>query len=173
MARAFVMKKGHGLASMALPILRICASPIDASCFGRHRALLCPGVESRCLSGSCFRQSLGMQGGDDGSRILVDHREQGAGGRFWPAASAFPMLDRIQTEAEGLGKAGLSHVELVANAFHIDFIRHMHIEAFPLSSEKSLNFVQSSHELCKRGFHRLSPDGLSPVAVKNIVGTLL
>src|SRR5271157_1113678 len=108
-----------------------------------------------------------MKGGDDGGWILVDHCEQGAGWRFWRAASAFPMLDGIQTEAEGFGKAGLRHVELVANAFHIDFIRHMHLEAFPLSCEKSLNLVQSSHELFKRGFHRLSA-----VAVKNIVGSL-
>src|SRR5271157_2658314 len=108
-----------------------------------------------------------MKGGDDGGWILVDHCEQGAGWRFWRAASAFPMLDGIQTEAEGFGKAGLRHVELVANAFHIDFIRHMHLEAFPLSCEKSLNLVQSSHELFKRGFHDLSPVAdLAPLLIQ-------
>src|SRR5450755_1826362 len=103
---------------------------------------------------------------DDSGRILVDHGEQRAGWRFWGAASAFPMLDRIQAEAEGVGKAGLSHVELVADAFHIDFIRHMHLEAFPLSCEKSLNLIQSSHERFKRGLHRLLIFGscLSPVS---------
>jgi hypothetical protein len=34
----------------------------------------------------------------------------------------------------------------------------MHLVALPLSSEKSLNLVQSSHELFKCGFHDLSPD---------------
>src|ERR1035437_4442498 len=97
-----------------------------------------------------------MKGGDDSGRILVDHREQRAGWRFWGAASAFPMLDRIQTEAEGLGKAGLRHVELVTDAFHIDFIRHMHLEAFSLSCEKGLNLIQSGHELFKCGFHHNS-----------------
>src|SRR6266481_6768231 len=44
----------------------------------------------------------------------------------------------------------------------------MGLEALPLSCEKSFDLVQSSHELFKCGLHRLSP-----VAVKNIVGTLL
>jgi hypothetical protein len=33
----------------------------------------------------------------------------------------------------------------------------MHLEAFPLACEKGLNFVQSSHEFFKRGFHDLPP----------------
>src|SRR5271157_2030196 len=107
-----------------------------------------------------------MKGGDDSGRILVDHRKQRAGWRFWRAPTAFPMLDRIQTEAEGVGKARLRHIELVADAFHVNFIRHMHLEALPLSCEKSFNLVQSGHEFFKCGFHRLSP-----VAAKNIVGT--
>src|ERR1039458_7617329 len=131
-------------AAAALSILRIRASAITAPCLSRHRTLLCLGAECRsaksgCLRGRRLRQSLGMKGGYDSRRILVDHREQRAGWSFWRAASAFPMLNRIETEAEGVGKARLSHVELVADAFHIHLIRHMHLEAFPLSCKKSLN----------------------------------
>jgi hypothetical protein len=36
-----------------------------------------------------------MKSSENSRRILVDHGEQGAGWRFWSAASAFPMLDRI------------------------------------------------------------------------------
>src|ERR1019366_5584629 len=141
-------------------------------CLNRHRHGL-PGLErtprfpfpfgakSSCLDGGRSRQSSGMEGGDDSRRILVDHREQRAGWRLWHTPSAFPMLDGIQAEAEGVGKAGLSHVELVADAFHIDFIGHVHLEALPLSCKKSLHLIQSSHELFKRSLHRLSP-----VAVK-------
>jgi hypothetical protein len=44
----------------------------------------------------------------------------------------------------------------------------MHLEGFPLSCEKSFDLAQPNHEIFKYGFPRLSP-----VAVKNIVGTLL
>jgi len=60
-----------------------------------------------------------MKSGDDSGWILVDHREQRAGWRFWGAASAFPMLDGIQTEAERLGKAGLRHVERKSFKVHV------------------------------------------------------
>src|ERR1700687_5085682 len=172
-----------GRAANALCILRMRASAIVASCFRSHRhgfpgpenTLLCLGRLAAGLGRvrSRFRQSFGMKRGDDRRRIFVDHRKQCAGWRFRCAPTAFPMLNSIQTEAEGVGKAGLSHLELVADTFHINFIRHMNLEALSLAREKSLNLVQSSHEFFKRGFHDLSPDGLSPVAVKNIVGTLL
>src|SRR5208283_58286 len=83
------------------------------------------------------------------------------------------MLDRIQTEAERLGKAGLRHLEPVADALHIHFIRHVYPEVFPLSAEKRFDLVQSGHEFFKRGLHHPSPDVLSPVGVKNFVSTLL
>jgi hypothetical protein len=95
-----------------------------------------------------------MQCGDDGRRILVDHREQSAGWRFWRAASAFPMLDRIKTEAKVSEKRVCVMLSLLRMLFHIDFIRDVNLEAFPLSCEKGLNFVQSDHELCKRDFRR-------------------
>ena len=112
-----------------------------ATCFSRH----CDGflgldigllaVEMRFggVCGSGFRQSFGVKGADDSGRILVDHREQRPGGRLWRAPSAFPMLNGIETEAEGVRKTRLGHAELATDAFYVNFIRHMHLEAFLLS----------------------------------------
>ena len=63
------------------------------------------------------------------------------------------MLNRVQAETKGLRKTSLRHVEFVADALHIDFLGHMHLEPLALSGKKSLNLVQSRRQLFKSGLH--------------------
>jgi hypothetical protein len=75
------------------------------------------------------------------------------------------VLDRIETETEGIGEASLGHLEALSDAFHIDLGGQSDFIASRLSGKKGIDFVQSGHQVFKDGFHRFPP-----VLGKNLIG---
>jgi hypothetical protein len=106
-----------------------------------------------------------LEGRQDGGRVPVNDRQQGARRSFRGTTPTFPMLNGIETESKDIGKTRLRHAEPVADRLDIDVLRNMDLEARLLSGKESLNIVKAVHHLFKLRFHPLPP-----VSVKNTVG---
>src|SRR5258708_19823674 len=63
-----------------------------------------------------------LKRGEDCSRILVNHGEEGARGSFRCPAPSFPMLDGVKAEAKIVQEASLRHTQPFPIAFHIDLL---------------------------------------------------
>jgi hypothetical protein len=113
--------------------------------------------------GSGFRRANsgsergGVQRGEYGSGILVDHSEQSASRRFWDPPSSLPVLNCVQAEPECVGEPGLCHAKSISDRFHVNFLGHMCLESFLLPSKESVNVVQAIHHLLELRFHAISP----------------
>jgi hypothetical protein len=76
-------------------------------------------------------------------RVFRDDRKKGTRRRFWSAPSAFPVLDGVKAETEGIGESGLRHVQALADAFYINFRRHADLIAASLSRKELIDFRKS------------------------------
>jgi PAS domain-containing protein len=107
----------------------------------------------RADSGS---ERSGIQRGQHGSWILVDHSQQSASRRFWGPPSSLPVLDRFQAESKRVRESGLRHAKPISDGSHVNVLGHMYLESFLLASKESLNVVKAIHHLLELRFHAIS-----------------
>src|ERR1039458_817606 len=108
------------------------------------------------------KSSLGMelselrvQGSNNNVRIFGDNGQEGSSRRLRRASSTLPVLDCIQTEAEGVRESGLRHLQSFSDALYIDFGGEIDLVTSRLSGQKGIYFVQSIHQVVKDVCHRL------------------
>ena len=111
------------------------------------------GAFRRADSGS---ECSGIQCGQHGSGILIDHSQQSARRSFWGPAASLPMLDRVKAEAKRVREFGLCHAQSVTDRLDVNFQGHIRLESLLLPSKKSLNVVKTIHHLLELRFHAIS-----------------
>src|ERR1700728_1451374 len=97
------------------------------------------------VDGGAFRRA------DRGS----DHSQQCASGRFWGPAASLPVLDRVKAEAKRVREFGLCHAQSITDRLHVNFLGHICLESFLLSSKERLNVVKAIHHLLELRFHAI------------------
>lgn len=78
-----------------------------------------------------------VQSGKHGCRIPGDDGQEGSVRGLRGAPSTFPVLDRIQAEAECIGKAGLGHFQALPDALDVDLGRQADLIASRLLDRKA------------------------------------
>jgi hypothetical protein len=98
----------------------------------------------------------GIQCSEHGSGILIDYSQQCASWRFWSPAASLPVLDRVKAEAKRVREFGLRHSQPITDRLDVNFLGHICLESFLLSSKERLNVVKAIHHLLELCFHAIS-----------------
>ena len=104
----------------------------------------------------------------DGLRCPGDNREVGSRSDLRRAPVAFPVLDGIEAESEGLGKPRLGHMQFLPDALDVNRIRNVDLKALAITGEVGFDLAKAVHQFVECAGH-----GLPPVRVENVIRTLL
>src|ERR1700761_545609 len=104
----------------------------------------------------------------DGLRCPCDNREVGSRSDLRGAPVAFPVLDGIEAESEGLGKPRLGHMQFLPDALDVNRIGNVDLKALAITGEVGFDLVKAVHQFVECAGH-----GLPPVRVENVIRTLL
>ena len=100
-----------------------------------------------------MRGRCGLKGAHDCCRVFCDDREEGASGGLRGAAAAFPVFNCVEAKSEGVGEAGLSHVETLADALYVDVGGDAHLVTGGLTGEEGFHLVESVHQVIEDWSH--------------------
>ena len=101
-------------------------------------------------------EGSGFQCSEHGGGILIDHCQQRASWRFRSPATSLPVLDRVKAKAKRVREFGLCHAQSITDRLHVNFLGHICLESFLLSSKERLNVIKAIHHLLELRFHATS-----------------